>query len=156
MAAMASKENKRVVSLKFALEVEDGWPPVSVESLPFEMKSTEEYLLLKPPLFVKDLSVGDVISALKFNQDGSLISWQHTVRSARTTVWLLRLKQTDEIKRALDSLRKLGCNTVGLDLVGCYSIDVPDTIKMADVDMILSRLDSNSVAVAFPSMRHPD
>jgi hypothetical protein len=48
-------------SLMFELEVDDGWPPVAVESLPFKIKENG-FLLLNPPLFIKGLSVGDDIS----------------------------------------------------------------------------------------------
>jgi hypothetical protein len=47
-------------SLQFSLDVEGGWPPVGSESLPF-IERLEGFELMVPPLFVKDLAVGDVI-----------------------------------------------------------------------------------------------
>lgn len=49
------------VHLGFALEIDDGWPPVAVESLPLRV-TREGHVVEAPPLFVKDLSVGDVIA----------------------------------------------------------------------------------------------
>ena len=142
------------VSLKFPLDVEEGWPPVAVESLPFE-RDGDEYQALTAPLFVKDLSVGDRISAT-VDADGSVVSWQHTYRSDRTTIWLLRLRQTDQVDDVLSALRAIDCNTVGLDSVGSYSVDVPGSVPIDAVDMVLDKLDRESVAIAYPSMRHSD
>ncbi len=147
-------KHKKTISLSFALDVEDDWPPFSVESLPFEVQK-DGFRLIKPPLFVKELSVDDVIVTNE-NKEHPLNSWRHIVRSNRTTIWLLRLRETDEIDSVLSDLRKLGCNTVGYDSSGCYSIDVPEKVDIAAVDSILTRLDPKCVATAFPSMRHPE
>ncbi|MFT7723423.1 MAG: DUF4265 domain-containing protein [Roseateles sp.] len=142
------------VSLKFRLDVEDDWPPVALESLPFR-KVVSGYETLAAPLFVKDLSVGDVIEA-KIDGKSEVESWRHVSRSDHTTVWLLRLKQPNQIEEVLAKLRELGCNSVGLDAAGCYAIDVPPTVGIGEVDAVLARLDDAAVATAFPSMRHPE
>ena len=59
--------------LTFTLEIDDDWPPVAVECLPFE-RVANGYRALSVPLFVKDLSVGDVI-APEFNDHGEVVSW---------------------------------------------------------------------------------
>lgn len=59
----------RTVELKFPLDVEDDWPPVAVEGLPFDV-ALGGYVATVPPLFVKDLSVGDVI-AVEIGDDGT-------------------------------------------------------------------------------------
>jgi len=152
----AHKKNPELMSLKFALEVEEDWPPFAVESLPFTIGLAERYRLTKPPLFVKDLSVDDVIAVKKFDSDGNVVSWRHVARSKRTTIWILRLKQNNNIDQVLDELRKLGCNTVGLDQAGCYSIDVPEALEMEEIDAVLSSLEAERAAIAYPSMRHPE
>ena len=141
------------VCLSFALNVEDGWPPVAVESLPFHVMP-EGYVALVPPLFVKDLSVGDIIDATLDDAGRRVASWRHVVRSAHTTIWLLRMRGSETIEVVLDELRRLGCNTVGLEESGCYSVDVPESVEIETVDAALEHLDADSVAVAFPSMRH--
>jgi len=142
------------VSLKFPLEVVDDWPPVAVESLPF-LVSSRGYTAAAAPLFVKDLSVGDVIEP-QLGDESTVKSWRHLLRSGRTTIWLLRMKQPSDINSALADLRTLGCNSVGFDAGGCYAIDVPETVSIKSVDTVLASLDSNAVAVAFPSMRHAE
>lgn len=149
-----SNSDGSTVLLKFPLAVEDGWPPVAVESLPF-LASAAGYQARVSPLFVKDISVGDVIAAT-LGDENTVEEWRHITRSPRTTIWLLRLKQPNGIDAALDGLRNLGCNSVGLDTAGCYAVDIPETISMKIVDSILASLDGDAVAVAFPSMRHPE
>lgn len=146
--------NQRKISLNFPLSVEDDWPPVATESLPFYVVEGG-YECRVAPLFVKDLSVGDVISA-ELGCDQEVLSWRHVYRSLHSTVWLLRLKRPNTIDAVLAELRRLGCGTVGLDEAGCYAVDVPESIAMETVDKALENLDAGSVATAFPSMRHPD
>lgn len=142
------------LSLRFPLPVENGWPPVAVESLPFKL-SSDGYTALSSPLFVKDLSVGDVIE-VTIDGECNVNSWRHVIRSRRSTIWLLRLKQPNAIDATLAELRALGCNSVGLDSVGCYAVDVPESVSIDRIDSVLALLDEDSVAVAFPSMRHPE
>lgn len=83
--------------LQFPLEVEDDWPPVGSESLPFE-KLADGYRAMSPPLFVRDLSVGDVIDVSE-DEFGFVSAWRHLAKSGRSVLWLLRLSETDEIDR---------------------------------------------------------
>jgi hypothetical protein len=142
------------VPLVFPLEVDDGWPPAAVESLPFQ-KTPDGLLALVAPLFVKDLSVGDLIEA-ELGPERQVESWRHLARSGHTTIWLLRQARTGSIGPVLARLRQLGCATVSLEDAGAYSVDVPESVPIATVDAVLEELDSDAVAVAFPSLRHPD
>lgn len=139
----------------FPLEVEDGWPPVAVECLPFRVVPGG-YVALVPPLFVKDLSVGDIIHVTREAGGCRVLSWRHVARSECTTIWLLRLRHSETIHVVLTELRKLSCNTVGAADLGVYSIEVPEAVPIETVDRILAQLDADSVAVAFPSMRHQE
>jgi Domain of unknown function (DUF4265) len=143
------------IHLSFPLDVEDGWPPVPVETLPFR-PAVEGYIAAVPPLFVKDLSVGDVIDATLEEGSSRVSSWRHRAKSGHSTIWLLRMRQSATIDSVLGELRSLGCHTVRLEEAGAYSIDVPETVAMSPVDAALAELDELAVAVAFPSMRHPE
>ena len=142
-----------MVSLHFAFDPEDDWPPIAVESLSFS-RIDAGYRLLTPPLFINDLSVDDVIHA-KLGQDHVVKSWRHVQRSQRTTIWLLRLNESDRIGPALAELRALGCKSMGLDAAGCYAVDVPSHVSIEHVNEVLESLNRDDVAVTFPSMRHP-
>ncbi len=143
------------VPLIFPLEVEDEWPPFAVESLPFE-EGPGGYIATVPPLFIRNISVGDII-AIRLEPGSRKVEWWHHVKKSKhTTVWLLRLKQSKSIDTVLAKLRALGCSTVGLDEVGVYSVDIPETVPIEFVDSALAHLDQTAVATAFPSMRHED
>jgi hypothetical protein len=55
-----SSATSQSVSLTFPLVVEDNWPPFASETLPFEACG-QGYRLLTAPLFVRELSVDDVL-----------------------------------------------------------------------------------------------
>ncbi len=111
-------------SLSFSLAVEDGWPSVGLECLPFDTVPGGLKLLV-PPLFVKKLSVGDVITVRARRERVS--SWKHTQRSRHSTIWIAELGRgiTRAIKRALKRLRELGCSTSTSKDLGVYAVDVP-------------------------------
>lgn len=142
------------LSLQFQLKPENGWPPFGSESLPFE-KVIHGYKCLSAPLFVKKLSVDDVVS-IEQDEENFVTSWRHLRKSERSVVWLLRLQDNPPIQACLHSLRSLQCNTSGLDDFGCYAIDVPPSLALSDVDDVLGVLDSELVAIAYPSLRHKE
>ena len=139
------------VSIEFPLEIEDDWPPVSLECMPFR-PVPGGYALLVPPLFVKGLSVGDVLDIELDDQRAS--AWRHRSRSGNTTMWMLRLHATDALDGVLDRLRELGCHTAQLAAYEAYAVDIPASIPLTTVDELLAELDPDAVAVAFPSLRH--
>lgn len=108
-----------------------------------------------PPLFVRDISVGDVLSA-SFDEKGDVASFRHVSRSGASTIWLLRLEPGADVMSVMAKLRATGCLTVALDDLGCYAASVPESVAMSKIDPILDVLDSNAIAVAFPSFRHPE
>jgi len=105
---------------------------------------------------VKGLSVDDVIEVTLEGEDQRVAAWRHVARSGRTTIWLLRMRSSDTIEAVLAELRNVGCNTVGLAQLGTYAVDVPESVSIETVDEMLGRLDPETVAVAFPSMRHEE
>src|SRR5262245_36668255 len=134
--------HSRTEELLFELDIEDGWPPVAVECIP-SVRVRDGYRVEVSPLFVKNLSAGDVISISKDDR-GNVLSWAHVRKSGRTTIWLLRIRApgNDDIADILPELRALDCNTVQLPQLGCYSIDVPAERSIHQVDACLSKLDS--------------
>ncbi|MBK6918310.1 MAG: DUF4265 domain-containing protein [Deltaproteobacteria bacterium] len=139
--------------LEFILEIEDGWPPVAVECLPF-LLAPGGYTAVTAPLFVKDLSVGDIIRARLEPTGNRVVSWEHISRSQHSTLWLLRVGPSLTLAPVLDDLRRLGCSTESSDALGVYAVDIPASVQLNSVDDVLARLESNAVAVAFPSLRH--
>ena len=80
--------NTTVIELHYNLNVIEDWPPVSIESI-LCTKILEGYRLESPPLFVKGLSVGDIIS-VELDSVNNIKSWKILAHSSRTTIWILR------------------------------------------------------------------
>jgi len=142
--------------LYFQLEVDDGWPPVSVEVMSCE-EVAGGYRIKSPPIFVKGISVGDVITADP-DGEGRVWEWQHLSQSMHTTIWLGRLEGEVqvEIDEILKKLRALHCNIAEIRALGCYAVDVPPQCPIQRIDEALDDVDADRIAVAFPSFRHPD
>lgn len=137
----------------FLLDVVDGWPPVAAESLPFE-KTTKGWRLLVPPLYLKKLSVGDVLEIKQ--RAGKVSAWKHLTRSSNSTIWMLSMKASADKKAhgLLAKLNAIGCQTVSLPKLSSYSISVPATVSIEHVDQILAKRNEDEIAVAYPSFRH--
>jgi hypothetical protein len=148
-------KNAETKSFTFPLEVVDDWPPVAAEGLVFE-PFLRGWRLVVPPLFVKKLSVGDVV---RIHQSKGIVrDWNHLSKSKSTTIWLL-LKTDGAEKIAtlvLARLDKMGCQTVLARTLSSASVSVPDTVPIASVDKIIARVDPTDIAVAYPSFRHDD
>lgn len=137
----------------FVLDVDDGWPPVAKECLPCT-RVDGGYRIEAAPLFVKDLSAGDVIAV--DGRDGEdVVAWSHVEQSWRSTVWLMTFDDY-VIEDLLDRLKALGCNVVRFTGERYVSIDVPETCPIEQLDDCLDALDADRSAVAYPSFRHEE
>lgn len=114
------------MDLEFPLEVDDGWPPVAVECIPCA-EEQGSWRVQVAPLFVKDLSVGDLLEATL--DDRRVTAWSHRERSAHTTIWLTRIADGADVT-VLDELRALGCGVCTAEQLGMRSIDVPGTVPI--------------------------
>lgn len=141
------------VSLTFALDVKDGWPPAGAECLPFH-RDGGGFRLLVAPLFVRGLSVGDVIECEIDRVNGMVFEWSHLSKSGHSTFWLLRQDDEQVLLDGLEKLRALGCSTVLAPRVGMFSVDVPAAISIDAVDAVFQGLVDHGVAIACPSLRH--
>ena len=140
-------------NLIFLTEIDDGWPPFPKECIPCE-KTNAGYKVMVPPLYVKDISVDDVI-AVTFNELGEVGSWRHVEKSGRSNIWLARMEECN-ISKVLEGLLSLGCNVENFFHQGSCSIDVPADCSIKEVDRLLDQLDKTKVAIAFPSFRHKE
>lgn len=138
--------------LTFTLDVNDGWPPVAREGFGFRQRADDCYELLAPPLFVKDLSVGDVIS-VELDEEGYVEGWAHVARSGNSTLWLMELEPAT-IEPLLQCLQSLQCTFVSFSEFHYYSVNVPAECPVESLDDCLGLVDDSKVAKAFPSFRH--
>ena len=142
-----------MLELNFNLNVVDNWPPVSKEALPCT-KIGDKYRIEAVPLFIKGLSIGDILEVRLSEISGMVDNWKIVEKSGNSTIWLLRLKGNPDIESKLEYLKFLGCNTASLTKLGCYAISVPKNCFIDLVDHCLDELDENMVGIAYPSFRH--
>ena len=135
----------------FALNPEDGWPPVGAESLPVA-PAPEGARLLVPPLFVKGLAVGDVFEVTD-TVNGQAATWSVVSESGHSTVWLMALGDL-ELGGLMAQARELGCNTSIFPTQVLASIDLPPAVSVQALDALLAPYSANELAVAYPVWRH--
>lgn len=147
-----SKDMSSQVELHFRLHVIDEWPPVAVEGVLCTLVENG-YRIESPPLFVKGISVEDIIE-VKFDTENYVAWWQPISKSGRTTAWIMRTGPDNNIQTIVAELRLLGCQIEQLPELGCYAVDIPAEVSITDIDARFARLNEDSTAVAFPSYRH--
>jgi hypothetical protein len=149
---------RSMIELLFQLQQdEDGWPPVAVEGLWCEPLNGH-YRLQTCPLFVKRLSIGDLL-AVELDAHEEVHEFKVVEPSANTTVWIMFWDES-VLENTLEQLRLIKCDTTGpltgMETSHC-SVNVGAHIDMSDVDEILQPLEgAEQIAVAYPSYRHPD
>jgi hypothetical protein len=142
------------VEIPFALAVKDGWPPVSVEHLPCVVVANG-YRIATPPLFVRGISLDDVVQCELAPGNGCAFSFTHVEKSDHTTIWLAGQRALGAIEAALPQLQALGCWTVRCDAFGVFAVDVPGAVAMERVEAVFDALEAAGAAIAIPSFRHP-
>lgn len=146
-----STVNAMSAMLDFVLDIDDGWPPVAKQCMAC-VRREDGYQVQAPPLFIKNLSVGDVVD-VRFGDEGEVVSWTHIARSARSTVWIM-VSGDYMVSGALERLKTMGCNVVELEQYRYYAVDVPEECAVERLDECLNAFDNRKVSVAFPSFRH--
>ena len=140
-----------MTELMFVLDVEEGWPPVAKECM-VSTACKGGYRIDVPPLFVKNLSRGDVI-AVDRNENGEVVAWTHVERSRHSTVWIM-VHGDHSISDVIERLKQLKCNVAELEQYHYFSIDVPAECTVEQLDSCLDVLSEDVASVAFPSFRH--
>lgn len=108
--------------------------------------------VLAPPLFIKDLAVGDYIEVLEESED-QVLRWKSVKKSGHSTVWVMPNRR--DIQHELEELRGLGCSTASFPGELVCAIDLPPNISPAELDLRFGPL-APGVAVAYPAWRHED
>ncbi len=138
--------------LQFALDIEDGWPPVSSEAVWCDLVGTA-FQLRNAPFFIKGLAVNDVFEADPDPVNDHIFEFKVLEPSAHSLVWLLNNTQTS-IDPILAQFRELGCSTEGLERFSLYAIDVPPQIPDSSLNDLLAMVENAGFDLAFPVWRH--
>jgi len=109
---------------------EDGFPPVSIETLWAEY-SDHGYMIDSIPFFTKDATNGDVISTTT-DADGDLWFNSRIISSTNSLVRLVLFDGSIANEVSLE-LRKMGCSTEFISDYEMMAVNVPKTTPYQDV-----------------------
>ncbi len=139
----------------FALEIEDGWPPVATESIWCERRDGT-YQIKSIPLFIRGLAVDDIVAATPDKESRQIHDYDVLEVSGHSVIWMLNPVKLD-ITEFIGELEALGCK-VATGLLGYnhYAIDVPPEADIAALDGMISVWDAVGLAFAYPAWRHED
>ena len=149
--ATSGRSEMTTTELMFRLDIEQDWPPVAKECL-ICTDSAGGYRIEVPPFFIKNLSVGDVITVER-DESGDVVAWSYVDQSKRSTVWIMVFGDYS-VGDALTCLKSLNCNVEELKQYQYFAIDVPADCPIDSLDKCLDALNSDKTAVAYPSFRH--
>lgn len=138
--------------VSFALDVDDGWPPVAVEHVWCEI-SDAVYELKNAPFFIHGLACGDRFTAKPDEVNGCIFEFAIVESSGHSLVWVLESGdlKLDEFK---PELLGLGCSVEGFPAFRLHAIDVPVSIEARSAGEAMDKLEALGFALAFPVWRH--
>lgn len=122
--------------VQFVIEQdEDGYPPVSIETLWARRTKDGYYELDNSPFYALDVSWKDVVD-IEEVPDGTLQFKRVVKQSGHSTIRVVTLKkgELEPIKRKLE---KLGCSWEGGDVPSLISVDIPPHIDIEPVRNLL-------------------
>jgi hypothetical protein len=137
---------------RFALDIEDDWPPVATESVWCE-EVAGTYQLKNAPFFIKGLAFGDKFTAEPDPVNGCVFEFALTESSGHSLAWILK-NDGEDFGPERDHLLKLGCSVEGFPAFNLWSVDIPETVDASSVDKQLNRIEELGFAVAVPVWRH--
>ena len=138
--------------VKFALDIEDEWPPVSSESIWCE-KVGENYKALNAPFFIPNLAYGDIFTAVPDSVNQHVFEFEVIKQSGHSLIWLMNTTKI-EISEKLEGISELGCKYEGFPAFNLIAIDVPPNANVHALDLIVESLEVLGLAVAYPVWRH--
>lgn len=124
-----------MVQIHFELEPdEDGFPPVSVESLSATPLGNGIYRIEAIPFFVEGIALGDTVSASK--HEGEL--WFDDVEDdgGHSTVQIIIFEQ-NRVPELQETLSQLGCTTAASQLAVLIAVDIPPGVNWKPIQKFL-------------------
>lgn len=136
----------------FALEIEDGWPPVAAEGVWCEVIG-DLYKLKSTPVFIKGLAVGDIFRASPDPINHQIFDFSIDQPSGRSLIWFMENENGEDIQIEND-LIILGCKITHTEGVPVKAVDVPENVDLEKLDSIIEAYQNRGVSFAFPVWRH--
>ena len=122
--------------LFFNLEVIDGYPPVSMESIWAEV-TEEGYLKINNiPFYSKEISFGDIVSGIQ-KEENYLLYDKTIIHSKNSTLRIIFFNENQKYKdKILTKLKYLGCEFEAFN-VNFYAINIPIQVDIEEIYIFL-------------------
>jgi len=140
--------------IKFALDINDDWPPVSTESVWCELINGN-YKLVNTPFFIPNIAFGDIFTAIPDEVNGLIFEFTVIQPSGHSVVWGVNT-QAIEVKPFTNAMRELDCKVEGFPQFHLYSIDVPPKVNLVNFNELVNDYEEQGFEFAFPTWRHKD
>lgn len=138
-------------TLRFALEIEDDWPPVGTENVWCERVGSC-FRLRNIPFFISGLAVDDLFTAEPDPVNDHIFEFQVVESSGRSVVWVLGTGDVD-LSGFKERLKALGCRYEGFQQFSLTAIDVPPDADALALDELFEEYEEKGAAFAFPVWR---
>jgi hypothetical protein len=135
----------------FALEIEDGWPPLGTEGV-WCKKIGEHYQLDNIPFFIQNLAVGDIFSASSDPVNEHIFEFKVLKESGHSVISILNNIDLD-LANFLNSVKKLGCTYEHFKQYSLTAIDVPPDIEIDELNKLVDKYEELGIDFAFPVWR---
>ena len=139
------------VKLVFALEIDDGWPPLSAEGVWCE-NVDDNYKLLNTPFFIPDLACGDIFKATPDPINQNVFEFDVIEESGNSVIWVMNNNNIDT-QPFTEGLKKIGCTFEGFPRFSLMSIDVPSTVDIIALEGLLDLFEELGLDFAYPVWR---
>ncbi len=136
----------------FALDIKDGWPPVSSEGVWCE-KVGNNFRLNSIPFFIKGLAFGDEFVATPDDVNNHIFEYKVIKESGHSVVWLMNIENID-LSEYIAEIENFCCNAEVLKQFKIYSIDIPPNINLDKFDEVSKKTENKGVVIAYPTCRH--
>ncbi|MFC4701530.1 DUF4265 domain-containing protein [Glaciecola siphonariae] len=135
----------------FALEIEDGWPPLGAEGV-WCKKIGEHYQLDNIPFFIQGLAVGDLFSACPDPVNKHIFEFEVLKESGHSVISILNNIDLD-LEGFLGSVKALGCSFEQFKQYSLTVIDAPPDIEIDRLNKLIDQYEDLGIDFAFPVWR---
>lgn len=135
----------------FALDIEDGWPPVGTESIWCE-RIGDHYKLKNVPFFIEGLANDDIFSASPDPVNEHIFEFEILKESGHSVISLLNNIDLD-LNAFFGELISIGCTYEGLKQYNLFAIDAPPNIDIVKLNHLIDIYEDLGIDFAFPVWR---
>ncbi|KFA89393.1 DUF4265 domain-containing protein [Archangium violaceum] len=133
---MAGEESEQLVKVFFELEQdEDGYPPVTCESMWATPVGNGLYRLGNIPFFASGVAYEDVVSAVR--RDDGTRGFVEVVRPSGHSTLRVIVYEASEVPALRQELEALGCDTELSHIPNLMAVDVPPAVPLDSVRSLL-------------------